>query len=251
MQSMAKFDLALNPPIMNAAGCLGFAPDIHDLVSPTGLGAFVTNPVSLGARTPARGVRYLPFASGLLLHTGYPNPGIKAVIRHYGRRWGRSSLPVIVHLLARGAGEVSEMVSRLEGVEGVFGLELGLPSDIEADQVYALAQAMRGELPFIVRLPLARSRELAQGVIEAGAAAVSLAAPRGALPGPSEQIIHGRLYGPGIFPLALEVVQQLVQAKIPVIGAGGLYRQEQIDAMLALGALAVQLDSILWKGGWR
>jgi dihydroorotate dehydrogenase len=36
---------------------------------------------------------------------------------------------------------------------------------------------------------------------------------------------------------------------LPVIGAGGIYTLEQAQAMLAAGALAVQLDGIIWKEG--
>jgi dihydroorotate dehydrogenase len=33
-----------------------------------------------------------------------------------------------------------------------------------------------------------------------------------------------------------------------VIGGGGVYRPEQAQAMLAAGALAVQVDAALWRG---
>jgi dihydroorotate dehydrogenase len=36
---------------------------------------------------------------------------------------------------------------------------------------------------------------------------------------------------------------------VPVIGAGGVYSQAQVESMLAAGALAVQVDAILWRGG--
>jgi dihydroorotate dehydrogenase len=39
---------------------------------------------------------------------------------------------------------------------------------------------------------------------------------------------------------------------IPIIGAGGLYSQANVDTLLAMGAFAVQLDSVLWRGaGYR
>ncbi|RPI29157.1 MAG: hypothetical protein EHM70_15985 [Chloroflexota bacterium] len=58
------------------------------------------------------------------------------------------------------------------------------------------------------------------------------------------------MYGPAVFPFALEAVRALAQSGTPVIGAGGVYTPEQAEAMLAAGALAVQLDAVLWKGGW-
>jgi dihydroorotate dehydrogenase len=77
--------------------------------------------------------------------------------------------------------------------------------------------------------------------------AVSLAPPRGVYPIQADEFMHGRLYGPAIFPQALKLVQELAKQGIPTIGVGGIYTWEQCKAMLSAGALAVQLDSILWR----
>jgi dihydroorotate dehydrogenase len=81
-------------------------------------------------------------------------------------------------------------------------------------------------------------------VIDGGASAVSLGAPRGKLVG-----ISGRMYGSGVFPLALRAVESLAGCGVPVIGAGGVYQQRDLEAMLAAGAFAVQVDAVLWRGG--
>jgi dihydroorotate dehydrogenase len=47
--------------------------------------------------------------------------------------------------------------------------------------------------------------------------------------------------------MALKVVHELTQLRIPTIGSGGIYDQGHVQAMLAAGALAVQLDSVLWR----
>jgi dihydroorotate dehydrogenase len=245
---MAKHDLAFDPPVMNAAGCLGFAPDVHGPMDWSELGAFVTNPISLTPRTPAHGKRYAVYPGGFLLHTGYPNPGLSQILRRHARHWSRSPLPVIVHLLARSADEVAKMTGKLENVEGVSGLEVGMVSDASADMVLAFTQAAKGELPVIIQLPMERCIELASGAIQAGAVAVSLAPPRGILPVQDGESVQGRLYGPAILPMALRVVHELTQLGIPTIGAGGIYTQEHKNAMQAEGALAIQLDSVLWRG---
>jgi dihydroorotate dehydrogenase (NAD+) catalytic subunit len=250
-----KLDLAFDPPWMNAAGSLGFAPDRHGPVELSRLGAFVTHPISLEKRTPAHGVRYLAFPGGFLLHTGYPNPGLRTAIRRYGDQWGRSPIPVIVHLLCQRVDELAQAVQRLEGVSGVTGIELGLPPEIDAGQAAALAQAAMGELPVIVRLPLERAVELGGAITKNnanidGLAAFSLGPPRGVLPTPEGSLARGRLYGPAVFPLALAAVKTLTRFRVPVIGAGGVYREEQAEAMLRAGAVAVQLDAVLWRGGW-
>jgi dihydroorotate dehydrogenase (NAD+) catalytic subunit len=250
-----RLDLTFDPPWMNAAGSLGFAPDRHGPVDLARLGAFVSHPISLEKRSPAHGARYLAYPGGFLLHTGYPNPGLRTAIRRYGDQWGRSPVPVLVHLLCQHVEELSQAVQRLEGLPGVAGIELGLPPEIEAGQAKALAQAAAGELPVIVRLPLERAVELAAALTKndlqtESLAAFSLGPPRGLLPTPDGGLGRGRLYGPGVFPLALATVKALSAFGVPVIGAGGVYRMEQAEAMLRAGAAAVQLDAVLWRGGW-
>jgi dihydroorotate dehydrogenase len=56
------------------------------------------------------------------------------------------------------------------------------------------------------------------------------------------------LQGPALFPQALLAVRDAAQANLPVIGAGGVVSKENADAMLSAGALAVQVDTSLWKG---
>jgi dihydroorotate dehydrogenase (NAD+) catalytic subunit len=234
---------------MNAAGMLGFAPPSRGPVTPDALGAFVTHPISLAPRTPADRRYVMPFAGGFLLHSGLPNPGLRAVIQRYAARWAASPIPVVVHLLASTAEEAATMVRRLEGMEGVAAVELGLPPGASASQAVDLALAAYGELPLVVCLPPEAVEGLAPALRSAGVFAISLAAPRGTLIGPGGKPVSGRLYGPAVLPFALAAVQAAHRAGFQVIGAGGIYRREQVDAMLQAGAWAVQLDGILWQGG--
>ena len=245
---MSKIDLLLDKPLMNAAGTLGFSPDPKSAVDVAQFGAFITNPVSSLPRTPAKGERFISYTGGFLLHTGHPNPGLRKVIQQHARRWAQSPVPVIVHLLAQSDDSLRRMVERLEGIEEVMGVEVGLPPEIDADQAYAMAVAALGELSVIVKLPFERCEELALGMAELNISAISLSAPRGVLPDKNGDLISGRLYGPAIFPQVLSAIKILNGLGIPVIGSGGVYTQRDMDAMLAAGAMAVQLDAVLWRG---
>lgn len=247
---MPKYDLSLYAPLMNTAGSLGFSPFGQDAIDPSKLGAFVTNPVSLRGRTPASGKRFLPFPGGFLIHTGHPNPGLNKVIRRYASHWRRSPLPIIVHLLGDNASEIAIMLARLESIEGVTGIEIGVPPDADPGLLISLVEAATGELPVVVRLPLDRAIDLAPYLIDLAVAATSLGPPRGALPGPDGSLLHGRLYGPAIFPFALAAVKTIHDVGIPVIGAGGVYQPQDVETMLSAGAIAVQLDSVLWRGDY-
>jgi dihydroorotate dehydrogenase len=242
--------LDLRKPVMNAAGILGFIPDARAPVDWEQFGAFVTNPISRKPRRPSKGQRVFPFPGGILLHTGHPNPGFSAAVRKFAGRWRRAPLPVIVHLLGDSPENMASMLVRLEEIENVIAVEVGLPDIVEESEATEIIRASVGELPVIARLPLMRADELGGLVSDAGAMAVSLGPPRGALPGLQGELVYGRSYGPAVFPQALRVVSELVKMKVQVIGGGGVYRVEQVNAMLAAGAIGVQLDAVLWRGDW-
>jgi len=120
-----------------------------------------------------------------------------------------------------------------------------------------------GELPLIFSLPVEQVLRLGPRLIQEGAQAISISAPRGALPltpAPFVQsasqspqgrgkLITGRLYGPSLFPRALETVYSAAKLGLPIIGASGVWSKENADAMLSAGALAVQVDAALWSPG--
>lgn len=253
---MPKRDLVLRLPWMNAAGTLGFAPNPRGPVDLSRLGAFITNPVSLRSRSPAENRGLLPFPGGFLLHTGWPNPGLNAVLRRWTSRWAEASLPVVLHLLVGAQDELSGVTERLEGLENLAALELGLPPEVSAARALQLVQAIAGELPVIACLPFEGAAGLASALANSGAAAFSLAPPRGCLPlaaagaagaAGTAGLLSGRLYGPALLPQSLAAVQSVAQAGLPVFGAGGVYCRADGEAMLAAGASAIQLDSILWS----
>lgn len=233
-------------PLLNAAGFLGFAPNPRGPLPLEHLGGFITNPISRRPHQPTRHPLTEPGPGSVLLHSGLPNPGLRAAIRRHAPAWARAPLPILVHLMAEDPTEMGEMVRALEGLENVLAIELGLPETLGERAVAELIVATQGELPVIARLPLS-AQNLAASAAAAGASAISL----GPLPGArlsSGASQRGRLYGPGLYPAALAAVTALAGLGVPVIGGGGVYTPEQAEGLLAAGAQAVQLDGILWRG---
>jgi dihydroorotate dehydrogenase (NAD+) catalytic subunit len=245
---MFKRDLTFHKPMMNAAGTLGFAPDFRTLEEIGYLGdfgAFVTNPVSLRPRTAAAQPNLIEYPGGFLLHTGLPNPGFESVIRKQAHRWKDTSLPIIVHLMADRPEETKQMVEALEDLENVMAAELGFAPLLAADILMLTLEMCAGELPLIFSLPAEQVLSVGPRLIQNGAVAISLAAPRGSLL-VDGMLVTGRLFGPSLFPLALDIVNSATRLGLPIIGAGGVYSRENADAMLSIGALAVQMDTNLW-----
>lgn len=243
---MPKQDLYFSKPMMNAAGMLGFTPSFRDSLPWNDFGVFVTNPISLRPRLPAASPGVINYPGGILLHTGLPNPGLKSVLKKYSPQWARSDLPVMVHLMADRPEETVSMVRALEGLENVIAVELGFAPKL-ADDILVLGTAMgMGELPLVVNLPAEQALSLAPRLMDAGVAAISIAAPRGTLPGRDGALVSGRLYGPSLFPKSLEMIQALVKLGLPVIASGGIHSHDNLTTMLAAGALACQLDIPLW-----
>lgn len=242
-----KQDLVLSKPFVNASGALGFTPDHHDLDVLSHIGAFITHPISHRARKPAAKRSYLPFPGGFLLHTGLPNPGLSQSIRRFGRRWAAAPLPVIVHLLVEDPRDLAVMVRKLEGLENLLAIELGLPTDCDAAMLSALMAAGMGELPVIPCLSPEQLPVLLKTLEDLQPVALHLVEPRGALPDAAGEIITGRLYGPAIFPVMLGAVQQLIRSGVRVIANGGVVATWQADVLLEVGVTAVGLGSALWQ----
>jgi dihydroorotate dehydrogenase (NAD+) catalytic subunit len=250
-----KRDLYFSKPLMNAAGSLGFAPDTRAGIPLDSFGAFVTNPFSLRPRLPAVKPEVIEYPGGFLLHTGLPNPGLKAGLKKYSAKWSRTDLPIIIHLMADRPEETQHMVRMLESQENVMAVELGFAPLLANDIILLTLDMCLGELPLIFSLPVEQVLSLGPRLIQEGADAISIAAPRGALTRPSGspspsgrgEPITGRLFGPALFPQTLETVFSVVKLGLPIIGAGGVYTKENADAMLSVGALAVQVDAALWN----
>lgn len=249
MEPSSRQDLFFRTPWLNVAGMLGFIPP-RTWCWPHEAGAFVTNPVSLAPRRPAAARRWIEYPGGALLHTGLPNPGLRAVLDRFAARWARLPAPVWMHLIPSTPEEAARMVRMVEDSDAeVFALELGLPPGLAPSEMLAFVQASAGDLPLVVSLPLTSAGETWLALLaSAGASAISLSAPRGSLAVGDGAAVTGRLYGPALFPLALAGVTSAMHAGLPVIASGGIYCLADAQALLAAGASAVQLDTVLW--GW-
>jgi dihydroorotate dehydrogenase (NAD+) catalytic subunit len=243
-----KHGLSLASPVMNAAGVLGFAREYRGVLDRTHLAAFVTNPLTYKPRTPAHPPNAVQLPDGLLVHTGLPNPGVRQALRRWDKDWQRLGVPVIAHLAATTPAETVHSLDLIERAQGIAGIELGLRDDISAFEVGQMVRAALGGPPLLVRVPLTHAPELAAAAAQAGADALTVAAPPRVETLVEAQSVRGRLYGPGCLAGALDAVRAVAALNLglPIVGAGGIYSIEGAQAMLEAGAASVQLDAAIW-----
>ena len=249
-----KYGLPIAAPVMPAAGTFGYGEAYHDLIAVHDLGAIVTNPVSWRPWRAASGPRIVLHDESFLVHTGHPNPGLRKVVRQHRQGWEHLDVPIIVHLLATTPPDVAEAAAWLSGSRHVAGIELGLAADVTPEQAAILLEAAQteGDLPVIARVPFGRVGELAPLLAEEGADALTLTAPpRGMLTVDDDgghRFVRGRLYGRALFPLLLnELSQWAKKIPAPVIACGGIATPDEAQACLDVGAVAVQIDALLWR----
>lgn len=243
---MPKQDLVLSKPLLNAAGSLGFVPDLRAPIDWDSFGAFVANPISLRPRHATEAPALIEYPGGLLIHSGLPNPGFRRVLRRCSRAWAESPLRIVVNLMADRPEETREMVLALEAQENILAIELSFAPLLADDLILLAVEMSMGEIPIIVSLPPDQVLRLGPQVEARGAAAISLGPPRGTI-ATSGKTVSGRLFGPSLFPLSLELVRAGCKLGLNTIGSGGVFSASDAEAMLSCGAMAVEMDVVLWQ----
>jgi dihydroorotate dehydrogenase (NAD+) catalytic subunit len=258
------YGLTLTTPLVAASGCLGYGSEVARTLgfagaqASHGLGALITRTTS---RQPQR-ANPLPHIgetpAGLIYEGVEHNPGLRGVLARHGSAWASWNLPVIISLGGQKVHEVAELASSLEGVEGIAGVEIplnywGAHTIAEASR---LIQAVRAAtlLPLLIKLPSQAGDlpALARTAAESGADALCLNSGWVVqVPTETDTPRTTMLCGPAIFPLALSNLIAVRQAvSIPIIAGGGVQSAANVQAMLAAGAQAVALGSVLLGEPW-
>jgi dihydroorotate dehydrogenase (NAD+) catalytic subunit len=245
-----KIGLPLSNPVMIASGCGGYGQAYRQLINLSAFGALVTNPITL---RPQRGIaqsRLAETTAGFVLDTGHQNPGVKKVIREYSKHWLGLSVPVIAHLPADEPDDLRRTAGALAGTEAVAGIELGIPSPATPRDIAIWIEAVREGcmLPLLIKLPLDAAVEMAEIAVEAAVDALVVGLPPlGSAQTSTGAMVDGFIFGPALHSMALYAVQEISDiADIPLIAVGGIHSLVDVQAFLAAGAVAVQLDSLLF-----
>ncbi len=233
-------------PFMNASGFFGYTPPAASVLTEK-LGAFVTAPISLAKRTPARNRCLVEYPGGFLLHTALPNDGFNRILKQYAQKWSGLKYPVWPHLLPQNASDCRQMVRTLEDMENIGALQISLPEDAAPGLVEEWLEAAVGELPLYVCAPFSSTWQNWLSVFNLyNVSGIVLSAPRGCLYH-NGALVRGRLYGASLFPQMLEVLHKNRDCGIPLIAGSGIFNFGQAELALQSGASAVQFDACLWQ----
>jgi dihydroorotate dehydrogenase (NAD+) catalytic subunit len=258
-----KRGLLLKNPVMTASGTFSYGLD-WSFFDVNELGAVVTKSTTLRPRSGNPQPRTAETPAGMLNSIGLQNPGIDEVIDRYAPVWAGWSVPVIVSVLGATPDEYAAVAERLDGVEGVAGIELNISSpnaqrggmefgqDPEAAAAVTKAVVRATTLPVIVKLTpnVTDIVSIARAAVESGASALCVinTLQAMAIDARSGQPVIGAtlagLSGPAIKPVGLRMVYQVARAvDVPIIGCGGVMTAEDALEYIEAGASAVQVGT--------
>ena len=256
--------LVLSNPVMIAAGVAGYSIEYSSLIDLQRLGAVISKGTTLMPREGNPQPRLWETANGVLNSIGLENIGVDAVIKEKAPVWATWRVPVILNVAGGTIEEYVAVVSRLEGVAGISGIELniscpnvtagGIEFGVNAKLAAQVTAAVKSatSLPVIVKLSpnVTDIKEIALAVEAAGADAISLInTVRGMAIDiqkrkPSLGNIVGGLSGPAIKPIALYMVYEVAGVVgVPVIGCGGICSAEDALEFIMAGATAIQVGT--------
>jgi dihydroorotate dehydrogenase (NAD+) catalytic subunit len=244
--------------ILNASGCLDAlaAPEVAQT-----LDAFVTKTVTPLAREGSPPPRFVETEDGMLNSIGLQNPGIDAFLSDHLPRLAELGVPLWVSVGGFSAHDYAELCASLDEQEEIAVLELNLscPNVEEAPETAAeLVAAARTSTAKTLYAKLSPATwdiaETARAVADAGADGLSLVNTiRGlALDGSSLRPIIARgtggYSGPALRPVALACVYACANAvELPILGMGGVAYGRDALALVAAGASAIALGTVLFS----
>lgn len=256
--------IRMKNPIMPASGTFGYGEEASQFMDISKLGAVVMKTTTLKPRKGNPVPRICETAAGMINSIGLQNPGIDVVIREKIPFLLEFETPIITSIGGATMEEYVQLTEKLNGVEGVSGIEVniscpntekggiafGQDPNIAYEVITKVRKAADCKVTIIAKLTpnVANIVNIARAVKIAGADAISLintVRARGKVRGKDKTWLNGGLSGPAIKPIALKLVHEVAQANlgIPIIGIGGIRNLTDVLDFLECGADAVQIGT--------
>jgi len=263
-QSVRIGSLELDNPVLTASGTFGYGLEYDDFFDVALLGGICTKGLSLHPRPGNPPERICETPAGMLNAIGLANVGVENFCSEKLPILRERKVTVIANIFASTVDDFVRITERLDGEEGVHAIELNVScpnvthGGIEfgrdpklAAQVTAAVRAATKRPVWVKMSPEAGDiAEVARACESAGADALTaINTIRGMSIDTASMTLRlanrtGGFSGPGLRPIALRIVWDLVEAvSIPVIGIGGIFTARDALEFLLAGASAVQVGT--------
>ena len=260
-------NIELKNPIIPASGTCGFGQEMREWMDLNMLGAISTKGTTREARYGNAQPRIAECgATGMLNAVGLQNPGVEEVIRHeIPALRAIYQGPIIANVSGFNIEEYAYVCERIDKETDAAILEVniscpnvhngGMAFGTSPEAAAAVTRAVKAvtKKPVFMKLSpnVTDITAIARACVEAGADGLCLINTilgmridiRQRKPVLANR--YGGYSGPGIFPIALRMVNQVSQAcpEIPIIGCGGVSNAEDVIEMLMAGASAVEIGA--------
>jgi dihydroorotate dehydrogenase (NAD+) catalytic subunit len=244
--------------ILNASGCLDALTAASVARS---LDAFVTKTVTPLPRAGNPPTRIAETDAGMLNSIGLANPGIDRFCVDVLPRLRELGVPIWVSVGGFAASDYAELCARLDGEAGVAALELNVScpnvsSPVDAtEEIVRAARAATGKPLYTKLSPSAPDvAAAAEAAAQAGTDGLSVVNTLRGL-ALDERTLRpivatgaGGYSGPALRPVALAAAFACYRATgLPIVGMGGVETGRHALDLIAAGASAVALGTVLFR----
>lgn len=258
--------IELQNPVIPASGTCGFGREMSEWLDLNGLGAIATKGTTREARYGNALPRIAECPAGLINAIGLQNPGVEEVIRHEMpelRKIYRG--PVIANVSGFSIEEYAYVCERIdkETDAAIIEVNISCPNVHNGGMAFGTSAEAAAEVTKAVKAVTAKPvymklspnvtdiTAIARACVNAGADGLCLINTmlgmridiRRRQPVIANR--YGGYSGPGVFPVALRMVNQVSKAcpDTPIIGCGGVSSAEDVIEMMMAGASAVEIGA--------
>jgi len=260
-------DIRLQNPVIPASGTCGFGLEMSEWMDLNRLGAIATKGTTREPRygNPVPRIAECG-ATGLLNAVGLQNPGVDEVIRHeMPALRARYNGPIIANVSGFSLDDYAYVCERMDRETDAAILEVNIscPNVHNGGMAFGTTPEAAAEVTRVVKAVTTKPvfmklspnvtdiTAIARACVEAGADGLCLI---NTLLGMRIDIRrrkpvlanrYGGYSGPGVFPVALRMINQVSKAcpGTPIIGCGGVSKAEDVLEMMMAGAGAVEIGS--------
>ena len=259
-------DIELKNPVIPASGTCGFGQEMSEWLDLNLLGAISTKGTTREARYGNPLPRIAECPAGLLNAVGLQNPGVEEVIRHeMPALRAKYNGPILANISGFSIEEYAYVCERIDRETDAAILEVNIscPNVHNGGMAFGTIPEAAAEVTRAVKAVTTKPvfmklspnvtdiAAIARACVEAGADGLCLI---NTVLGMRIDIrrrkavlanTYGGYSGPGIFPIALRMVNQVSKAcpGTPIIGCGGVSSAEDVIEMMMAGASAVEIGA--------